>query len=437
MTTATFDVTGWLTDVEGQALSQLAEGRVVLEVGSYLGRSTLRLAETAKLIHSVDHHQGDDGTGPADTLDGFRLNLELAEVSDRVVVHVGDARAVLPTMADNQFGLAFIDGSHDEASVRHDAEQARRLVVDGGVVAFHDWGYPSVRAGAAAAGFTGEPDGGADSLAWFVVKKDASTTTQKIACIAMPMYQSGAHPAPIVKMLSNPARTVGCAALHCGGSLLGLQFNTLWCRARNFARRDPRVAYFCMLHADIEPLAPFWLDVLIEELEKHDADMISAVVPIKGHEGLTSTAISDPADPWLPRRRLTMREVFRLPETFSEDDVRAVLGAEEVGPGCLLANTGCMVLRLDRPWADQVLFTIRDRIVQLPDGDFTCEVEPEDWRLSRTLAEAGCRVLATRKVPVHHHGHGTFTSEEPWGDEDDHLTRDYRAKGLRRPVATA
>ena len=37
-------VRGWLTQAEGDKLARLAEGKKVLEIGSYCGRSTIAMA---------------------------------------------------------------------------------------------------------------------------------------------------------------------------------------------------------------------------------------------------------------------------------------------------------------------------------------------------------------------------------------------------------
>lgn len=156
------DIPGWLTGAEGEALAALAAGRIVLEVGSYLGRSTAAMAASAALVVSIDRHTGDEGTGPADTWAGFRANLAALGLDGRVVAHRAEAGDV--PLTEGLYDLAFIDASHDEASVRRDAGLARRAVRPGGVIAFHDWDYPSVRAGA---GPVGAPLGRVDSLAWF------------------------------------------------------------------------------------------------------------------------------------------------------------------------------------------------------------------------------------------------------------------------------
>jgi hypothetical protein len=77
-----------------------------------------------------------------------------------------------------------------------------------------------------------------------------------------------------------------------GGSLLALGFNQLWCRALN-DRREGGITHFAMHHADIEAPAG-WLDRLIDEQRRVDADVLSVVVPIKDGRGLTSTGVRHP-----------------------------------------------------------------------------------------------------------------------------------------------
>src|SRR5262245_50782959 len=74
------DIDGWLFDLEATVLQTFAAGKDVLELGSYKGKSTVCMAQTARLVVSVDPHQGDRGLGPADTFAEFRANIEAAGV---------------------------------------------------------------------------------------------------------------------------------------------------------------------------------------------------------------------------------------------------------------------------------------------------------------------------------------------------------------------
>ncbi len=194
---------------------------------------------------------------------------------------------------------------------------------------------------------------------------------------------------------------VGC--LSFGGSLLAHVFNHLWCAALN----EPP-DYFAMIHADIEA-APGWLDELVEELEARELDVLGVAVPIKDPRGLTSIALArEDGDNWEPHCRLSMREIFELPETFTSEDV---------GGRQLLLNTGLWVCRFDMRWAPLVHFEINDRIVIDPDGRYVPQVESEDWYFSRLLNELGLKLGCTRKIPVEHHGKITFSSDHAWGTE--------------------
>lgn len=194
------------------------------------------------------------------------------------------------------------------------------------------------------------------------------------------------------------------------GSLLASNFNQLWCGALNFVKEGRRVDYFAMLHDDVAPHAvgpdDFWLDMLIDELEAKQLDVLSVAVPIKDTRGLTSMALHAPGDNWHPAGRLSMNDIFQLPETFTSDDIGEPL----------LLNTGCWVCKFDMRWADKVHFEINDRIViNDANGRYQAQTEPEDWFFSRLCHELGLKIGATRKIAVTHQGDLEFTNERPWG----------------------
>lgn len=214
------------------------------------------------------------------------------------------------------------------------------------------------------------------------------------------------------------------------GSLLGYVFNRLWAMALN-ARRIFRVTHFAMVHADVEPVSG-WLDVLVNEQRRLGADVISTVIPFKTGSGLTSTGLGDPnalrndAGISGDSRRLTMREVFDLPETFSAADTNQ--------PGSvLLLNTGCWVADLTKPWVDardergraRFKFTIYDDVLFDTTGTAHAETRGEDWNASYLLHDLGCRVFATRKVQVEHHGGFAYSNWPAWGEWE--TDRDYAA----------
>lgn len=139
MTEAVLDLPeGWLSLAEAEVLREMARGKTVLEIGSWLGRSTAALASVARLVVAVDHHHGPPYDGEGSTLGRFLKNLEQREIKN-VLPFLADSAVALPVLGPC-FDLAFIDGAHDAVSAMIDGKAAWRVVVPGGWLAFHDYG---------------------------------------------------------------------------------------------------------------------------------------------------------------------------------------------------------------------------------------------------------------------------------------------------------
>jgi MMP 1-O-methyltransferase len=143
-------IDGWLADHEGRLLYELARrctGQgVIVEIGSWKGRSTVWLASGSKAgaavpVHAIDPHTGSPehrpGGAPVATLEEFRANVARAGVDDIVVPLVKpslDAAVAFVRPVE----LLFIDGDHAYEAVLADFHAWFPKVVDGGVIAFHD-----------------------------------------------------------------------------------------------------------------------------------------------------------------------------------------------------------------------------------------------------------------------------------------------------------
>lgn len=137
-------VQGWMTISELSWLVEIAAGKgLVIEIGSWRGRSSVALAAAKRLAcvdTFVDQPQ-ETGTGE-DILPDF-----LAAIGDDrdhvspIRGNVADADFV--EALEHEYGgeadMVFIDASHDEASVRRDIRTALRLVKPGGIVCGHDY----------------------------------------------------------------------------------------------------------------------------------------------------------------------------------------------------------------------------------------------------------------------------------------------------------
>lgn len=191
-----------------------------------------------------------------------------------------------------------------------------------------------------------------------------------------------------------------------GTSILPYTFNCLWATALN-GREEHGWTHFAMHHDDVNVSTINWLDILVEEQQRTGADLLSVVVPIKDRRGLTSTGYLKP-DGLI--RRLTLREVYKLPETFGIEDITDQPGHQ------LVVNTGLWVCDFTKPWVEEVWFNNLDSIKKHDDGKFYAHTLSEDWDFSmKTFKNHNLKIMATRKIALKHHGEMTFSNQSPWG----------------------
>jgi predicted O-methyltransferase YrrM len=158
-------VEGFLHDLEGYTLLQLAAigGGVgaVVEIGSYLGRSTAFLAAGSKStsrekVVAVDHFRGspEQQAGQAyasatllsegTTLHRFQDNLRQLGLEDAVTPLVASSVDAAGQWT-GPIRLLFIDADHSYAESRQDFDLWSQFVVPQGLVCFHDIGiWPGV-----------------------------------------------------------------------------------------------------------------------------------------------------------------------------------------------------------------------------------------------------------------------------------------------------
>ena len=199
---------------------------------------------------------------------------------------------------------------------------------------------------------------------------------ERVIYLALPTY--GGVDAETMLAVAEALRQPRVFARSQGGSLLAKCFNAMWCEALN-TRAEKHWTHFVMLHSDIAPESG-WLTKLLDEMDRVDADVISAVSPIKDNQRITSTALLDGAG---ELERLDEHTLRDLPATFD--------GSRFEGKA-LLINTGLMAVRFDQPWVEECHFEIRDSIERQPDGTFEARGLSEDWNFSSSAAssDAGC-----------------------------------------------
>jgi hypothetical protein len=211
-----------------------------------------------------------------------------------------------------------------------------------------------------------------------------------------------------------------------GLSLLARNFNQLWINAwRN------KFDFFVLHHSDIGVASDdvnmlgSWLDRIVERTESEKAAVTSIVSPIKSDAGHTSTGLDLVKDNPYTLRRITIKELQSLPDTFYRADVCRLFGRDPEDAGAFLVNTGVMVMNLrDWDWRGWPGFQIDDKIGWKKDGS-DCEAftEPEDWRLSRWLHERGWPYCAVKDFEISHVGQKIFPNCGNWGQDADRNTK--------------
>lgn len=181
-------VEGQISHSEARSLMGLAKSMpadaVIIEIGSYRGRSTIALALGARKgynnrVYAVDPHSEFTGVfgaefGPQDQAALYR-SLTASNVGDIVAVVALPSISAAKGWNDRNVGLLFIDGDHRYKSVRSDFEVWVPFIIEEGVVAFHDNSAPGVNRliqELVSAGVI-VPLGEVESLSWFRIAKEA------------------------------------------------------------------------------------------------------------------------------------------------------------------------------------------------------------------------------------------------------------------------
>lgn len=157
------DVAGWSNDfawLYAQQVAQAKDGACFVEIGSWLGKSTVMMGkmiqESTKAIrfYAVDHFQGsgsdiehfqailDKHGGSVRPI--FDANLTRHGVRDLVRVIEKDSRQAAAKFHDDGVDFVFLDADHDYENVVADIGAWLPKVKSGGLLAGHDWGYMGV-----------------------------------------------------------------------------------------------------------------------------------------------------------------------------------------------------------------------------------------------------------------------------------------------------
>ncbi len=143
----------FLSDPEARLLHDFAKNctgkGIIVEIGSWKGRSTIWLAKGSKSgnkvqVVAIDPHTGSPEHGKVNTFKEFKSNISSARVNDVVTPVVKTSEDAIKGFK-GKVELLFIDGNHDYEFVKKDFELWSPKLIEGGIIAFHDshlWNGP-------------------------------------------------------------------------------------------------------------------------------------------------------------------------------------------------------------------------------------------------------------------------------------------------------
>lgn len=146
-------INGWMTEYELAWLATTAfkQRGAVVEVGSFLGRSTAALSDSIpeRTVYAVDNWTGstqDQSSGwwPIIMLDrppNWLFNRFLLNAADNVFPLQLDSFAAADQFDadDIRFGMIFLDNDHDYEWVKQEIAAWAPLLADGGILCGHDY----------------------------------------------------------------------------------------------------------------------------------------------------------------------------------------------------------------------------------------------------------------------------------------------------------
>lgn len=148
---------GWLTKSEGEYLystaKDLSSKSIILEIGSWKGRSTICLAKGSQdgskpIIYAIDPHTGSSEHkkwfGEVNTYKEFINNLKKSNVFS-LVKPIKKTSEIFAKEFNAKIDFVLVDGAHEYSMVKKDYELWFPRLKNNRYIAFHDcWHAPGV-----------------------------------------------------------------------------------------------------------------------------------------------------------------------------------------------------------------------------------------------------------------------------------------------------
>lgn len=139
---------------------------IVAELGSFSGEGAEQFRKSGKVsrIICIDHWQGESMGSVRDAFEWRMRNPRLLGEVSVLAMKTSDAVSLI---ANESLDMAYVDASHDYASVKEDIENWLPKVKRGGFIAGHDWHLEHFDVVRAVVDMLGRPDGICPDTSWY------------------------------------------------------------------------------------------------------------------------------------------------------------------------------------------------------------------------------------------------------------------------------
>lgn len=147
-------VYGWLDDKEALYLNQIAEiaaseiadGEKMIEIGSYMGKSSIAIGLACKKMNkgvliTVDPHTDTETQvrdGVKNSLPYLQKNIKAANLTKYIDIRKSTSKKLASTITTSSVKFIFLDGDHSVKGVFEDFKLWNRLIATDGFLLLHD-----------------------------------------------------------------------------------------------------------------------------------------------------------------------------------------------------------------------------------------------------------------------------------------------------------
>lgn len=129
---------------EGELLQKYAKDKTALEVGSYMGKSSVCIAEVAKSLVCVDTFKGIEGEKQSqvdqETTYQYFIN-NTKDYQNKITTYKMTSDEYFSKCTD-LFDLIFLDGWHQYDQTKKDIKNSLNHLNQDGIIACHDYFHP-------------------------------------------------------------------------------------------------------------------------------------------------------------------------------------------------------------------------------------------------------------------------------------------------------